>query len=160
MLYEFLCDSFNAGEYFIDTYFSAVFGSRTVSARLKQINDEIIDDIDMERSLLMDALVYRNNGDLDMRFKVNKRYAMLKAWKNPVRMQACADLAQDIQLDIVQCLASGMIPLRKSIVSKRTREIRSKFIGISGDKFFFASGQLIRHLKIYVELSEVRDGAE
>jgi hypothetical protein len=85
---------------------------------------------------------------------VNKRYSALEVWKNPVRQTECARAAADIKRDIVSCLSSGRIPLRKSTVSEATMKARSRFVGIIGDKFFFASGQLIEHLQIYVELGE------
>ena len=63
-------------------------------------------------------------------------------------------VAEDIRRDIVSCLASGRIPLRKSAVAPKTLASRNRFIGLSGDKFFFASGQLIEHLQVFVELGE------
>jgi len=155
LLYEFLCEAFNGGEYFIDTYFAAIFDTRSVSYELSQINDSIVYDIEEEKALLEESLVQRKSGELDMRYTVNKRYAALKAWKNPVRVSECTRVAEKIKRDIVSCLAAGRIPLRKSAVSDSTRAKRNRFIGLGKDKFFFASGQLIEHLKIYVELEEV-----
>ena len=154
LLYEFLCEAFNAGEYFIDTYFRSLFDTRPVSDELNQINDSILADIEAEKEALELQLVHRVGGELDMRYNVNKRYTALQAWRNPVRRAECARVAEDIRRDIVSCLASGRIPLRKSAVAPKTLASRNRFIGLSGDKFFFASGQLIEHLQVFVELGE------
>ena len=85
LLYEFLCEAFNAGEYFIDTYFRSLFDTRPVSDELNQINDSILADIEAEKEALELQLVHRVGGELDMRYNVNKRYTALQAWRNPVR---------------------------------------------------------------------------
>jgi hypothetical protein len=154
LLYEFLCETFNGGEYFIDTYFDKVFDTRSVYDQLNTLNDDIIDDIEEERDELYGSVALRSDGSPDMRYAASKRYASLEVWHNPLRAQACTDVAHDIKEDIVSCLASGRIPLRKSTVSEATAKKRERFIGLEGTNFFFASGQLIRHLNIFVALEE------
>lgn len=154
LLYEFLCEAFNSGESFIDTYFERIFDTRSVSDELNQLNDGIINEIDAEKEELVSQLITTKNGALDQRYSVNKRYTSLKVWKNPVRKTECARVASDIKRDIVSCLSSGRIPLRKNRVASSTLEARKRFLGIDGNKFFYASGQLIEHLSIFVELSE------
>jgi hypothetical protein len=107
-----------------------------------------------EISALESVLVYRKNGELDMRYSVNRRYSSLNVWKNPLRRQACAEVAEDIKRDIINCLATGRIPLHSNKVSASTIAARNRLLGLGGDRFFYASGQLIEHLNIYVELSE------
>jgi hypothetical protein len=154
LLYDFLCEQFNSGVYFIDTYFDSIFDTRPEYEELSQLNDNIIEDIEEERIDLLANSVYRVNGELDMRYAVNKRYVSLETWKNPVRKAECARVAHDIQDDIVLCLANGRIPLTKQAVATSTVKTRERLVGLFGDRMFYASGQLIKHLKIYVELSE------
>jgi hypothetical protein len=154
LLYEFLCETFNGGEYFIDTYFSAIFDTRPVFTKLSTLNDTIISDIEEERSELEEDLVLKSDGTPDMRYAAGKRYASLSVWNNPERARMSTEAARDIQEDIIQCLASGRIPLRKQSVSASTQKKRERFIGMSGTNFFYASGQLIRHLNIFVALKE------
>jgi hypothetical protein len=154
MLYDFLCEQFNSGVYFIDTYFESIFDTRPEYEELSQLNDRIIDDIEEEKAAIVDSLVYRADGELDKRYSINKQYASLEAWKNPVRKTECARVARDIQDDIVLCLANGRIPLTRQTVAISTVQARERLVGLVGDKMFYASGQLIKHLKIYVELAE------
>jgi hypothetical protein len=154
ILYEFLCESFNSGEYFIDTYFDKIFDTRSSYDRLNQLNEEISGDIEDEVAQLEGELVRKMDGGLDMRFASSKRYSSLKVWKNPMRKKACADIAEEIRYDIINCLATGRIPLRRGRVSAATIKKRNEMLGLGGDRFFYASGQLIEHLKIFVELSE------
>ena len=156
LLYEFLCETFNSGEYFIDTYFNTIFDTRPVYDELEDLNESIIGDIEEEKAALLGEIVYRKDRQPDMRYRASKRYVALFAWLNPVRAGAASRVARRIQDDIVDCLATGRIPLRKSKVSASTLEKRERLIGLGDDKFFYASGQLIRSLQVYVELAEER----
>jgi hypothetical protein len=69
--------------------------------------------------------------------------------------QDCKRIAEEIRKDIIVCLSTGHIPLRRATVSKRTAKAREKLSGLDPSRFFFASGQLIRHLNIYVEVGRV-----
>jgi hypothetical protein len=154
LLYEFLCSSFNGGEYFIDTYFEKIFNTREVYGRLNTINDDIISDIEDAQDQLFSDLTLKEDGTPDMRYTTSRRYTSLDVWRNPIRMAACTDVAHAIQDDVVQCLASGRIPLRKGEVAESTKRLREQFIGLDSVKFFYASGQLIRHLNVFVSLEE------
>jgi hypothetical protein len=101
------------------------------------------------------SLPLKNDGTPDMRYTVSKRYKDFKVWQDPIMRQDCKKLAEAIRKDIIVCLSTGRIPLRKKAVSGRTREAREKLTGLDPSRFFFASGQLIRHLNIYVEVGRV-----
>jgi hypothetical protein len=152
MLYEFLCEAYNGGYPFVDTYFGQVFKTRAVYIELKRIYDTIQEDINAEQLTIFMSLPLKNDGTPDMRYAVSKRYKDFKVWQDPIVKQDCKRLAGAVRDDIVDCLSTGRIPLRKASVSKKTKEAREKLVGLDPEQFFFASGQLIRHLNIYVEV--------
>jgi hypothetical protein len=98
------------------------------------------------------SLPLKNDGTPDMRYMASKRYKDFKVWQDPIVRQDCKNIAEAIRQDIVVCLSTGHIPLNRKQVSKRTKEARAKLAGLNPSRFFFASGQLIRHLNIYVEV--------
>jgi hypothetical protein len=152
MLYEFLCEAYNGGYPVVDTYFDQIFKTRSVYTEFKGIYDTIQEDINAEQLNLFMSLPLKSDGTPDMRYTVSKRYKDFKVWQDPIVKQDCKRLAEAIRQDIVVCLSTGRIPLRKKAVSSRTREAREKFVGLDPSRFFFASGQLISHLNIYVEV--------
>jgi hypothetical protein len=152
ILYEFLCEAYNGGYPFVDTYFDQIFKTRSIYAEFKGIYGTIQDNINAEQLKLFMSLPLKSDGTPDMRYTASKRFKDFKVWQDPVVRQGCKRLAETIRDDIVVCLSTGRIPLRKKAVSKRTEEAREKFAGLDPSKFFFASGQLVRHLNIYVEV--------
>jgi hypothetical protein len=152
MLYEFLCDAYNGGYPFVDTYFGQVFKTRPVYMEFKDIYDTIQEDINAEQLNLFMSLPLKSDGTPDMRYTASKRYKDFKVWQDPIVKQDCERLAEAIRDDIIVCLSTGRIPLRKKAVSGRTKEAREKLAGLDPSRFFFASGQLIRHLNIHVEV--------
>jgi hypothetical protein len=153
MLYEFLCEAYNGGYPFVDTYFGQIFKTRSVYAEFKGIYDTIQESINAEQLSLFMSLPLKKDGTPDMRYTASKRYKDFKVWQDPIVKQDCKILAKAIRDDIVVCLSTGRIPLRKQEVSWRgTRQARAKLVGLNPSRFFFASGQLIRHLNIYVKV--------
>jgi hypothetical protein len=156
MLYEFLCEAYNNGMPFIDAYFDRVFKTRPVYAEFTAVYETIQDDINNEQFDLFSRLPLKADGTPDMRFAVSKRYMDFKVWQDPIIRQDCKMLAKAIRADIEVCLSTGRLPLRGkegARVSSRTRKLRGKLGGmIHADRLFYASGQLIRHLNIYVEI--------
>jgi hypothetical protein len=152
MLYEFLCEAYNGGYPFVDTYFEQVFKTRAVYIEFKNIYDTIQDDINAEQLRIFMSLPLKNDGTPDMRYTVSKRYKDFKVWQDPIVRQDCKRLAEAVRDDIIVCLSTGRIPLRKQAVSKQTKDAREKLAGLDPFRFFFASGQLVRHLNIYVEV--------
>jgi hypothetical protein len=155
MLYEFLCEAYNGGYPFVDTYFGQVFKTRSVYTGFKSIYDTIQEDINAEQFDLFMSLPLKADGTPDMRYAASKRFKDFKVWQDPIVRQDCKRLAEAVRKDIIACLSDGHIPLRKQAVSDRTRKARAKLAGLDPSRFFFASGQLIRHLNIYVEVGRV-----
>jgi hypothetical protein len=155
MLYEFLCEAYNGGYPFVDTYFGQIFKTRAVYREFKRIYDTIQEDINAEQLSLFMALPLKEDGTPDMRYTVSKRYKDFKVWQDPIVRQDCKRLADAMRDDIVVCLSTGRIPLRKQAVAARTAEARGRLVGLDPSKFFFASGRLIRRLNIYVEVGRV-----
>jgi hypothetical protein len=155
MLYEFLCEAYNGGYPFVDTYFNQVFKTRPVYSEFKGIYAAIQEDINAEQLNLFMSLPLKNDGTPDMRYTESKRYKDFKVWQNSTVRQDCKALAEAVRGDIIVCLSTGRIPLRKKAVSGRTEKARKKLAGLDPSRFFFASGQLIRHLNIYVEVGSV-----
>jgi len=86
------------------------------------------------------------------------KFADFKVWQDPIVRQDCKILAKSIRDDIEACLRTGKLPLRGregATVSSWARKQRAKLVGmVHPDRLFYASGQLIQHLNIYVEVGE------
>ena len=156
MLYEFLYEAYNGGVPFIDTYFERVFKTRPVYTEFKNIYETIQEDINNEQLDLFMQLPLKSDGTPDMRYSASKKFMDFKVWQDPIIYQGCRKIAKEIRRDIEICLSTGRLPLRGhegARVSRRTRKIRSEIGGmIHADRLFYASGQLIRHLNIYIEI--------
>lgn len=153
MLYEMLCQLYNGGEYFIDTYFERIFRSRAEHDKLMTLNADIEDAIIVEEMELRNDLHFKKDGTPDMRFTTSKNYRNYKVWQEPIKKAMAERLSIEIKEDIVRCLRTGMIPLStRQTVSAKTMETRARFPALSGNKMFYASGRLIEHLSLFVEV--------
>ena len=152
LLYEFLCLHFNAGEYFIDTYFSQIFDRRQVHDEFEQLNDKIDEAVEEEKAAMLEKIPLKANGTPDMRYRVSKLFMNFAFWQRPIVRSECSRVAEEIREDIIRCLSTGEIPLRKQAVSKETAKVREKMPSLNQNQFFYASGSLIKALSIYVEL--------
>ena len=145
MLYEFLCEVFNGGVPFIDTYFDRVFKSRPIYNEFQEIWEDIQDDLN--------NAIYNENPRT-----VKGWFKKLTVSKSAIREARCRLLAEKIRNDIEECLRSGRLPLRGrrgATISKASQKIREQFIGMAHYKrLFYASGSLIRDLNITVEVGE------
>lgn len=159
LLYDFLCRNFNDGDYFIDEYFKQVFKSRSVYDRFENLNDEVSDQIMRETLDVYEALPKKKAGTPDMRYTTSKQYMRsLKVWTQPILKRLASRVADDIKHDIKVCLSTGQIPLRKQAVSEKTMKEREKFGIMHPYQFFFATGQLIDHLNIFVAFKGEESG--
>jgi len=155
MLYEFLCRTYNNNVLFIDTYFDRVFKTRPVHARFLAIYDDIQDDINNEQLELLQSVPRKNDGTPDMRYAVSKKFMDFKVWQDPIIRQGCERIADEIRHDIEVCLSTGKLPLRggeNPMVLPRTEKEREKFVGFHPNRLFYASGRLIKHLNVFVEI--------
>jgi len=158
MLYEFLCTAYNNEKPFIDTYFDKVFSTRSVYARFLAVYDEIQDAINNEQFDLFQGVLLKADGTPDMRYAASKKFMDFKVWKDPLIKETCKKIAADIRHDIEVCLSTGRIPLQGGqegrTVSRVTRKIRSELVGLHPNRLFYASGQLIKHLNVYIEIGD------
>jgi hypothetical protein len=158
MLYEFLCTVYNGNVPFIDTYFERVFKTRPVYAKFRGIYDAIQDDIDAEQFDLFQSVPLKADGTPDMRYAISRKFMDFKVWQDPIIQRRCEILATQIRFDIEACLRDGILQLSGragTTVASRTRKIRAELGGmIHPDRLFYASGQLIGHLNIFVEIGE------
>jgi hypothetical protein len=164
MLYEFLCASYNNGELFIDTYFASVFKMRPVYRRLLDIYKTIQRDIDAEQKSLYEALPRRKDGLLpDRRFREFKKFSDFRVWGSPVIKSECGRLAAAIRTDIEECLRTGILPLRGGKNARVAAKWQLVRAGLGGmvhlSRLFYASGQLIQSLQIFVEIGDVTPSA-
>jgi hypothetical protein len=159
MLYEFLSDAYNGGVPFIDTYFARVFKTRPVYTRFREIHETIQDDINEERLALFMALPLKADGTPDMRYAASKKFMDFKVWQDPIIRQGCESVAAAIRTDVELCLRTGRLSLQGregANVSQATAKMRAELGGmIHPNRLFYASGQLIRHLKVYVEVGGI-----
>jgi len=157
MLYEFLCFTYNNNEPFIDAYFDKVFKTRPVHSRFLAIYDDIQHGINNEQFDLFQSVPLKSDGTPDMRHAASKKFMDFKVWQDPIIRQGCKRIANEIRHDIEVCLSTGKLPLngrRGSNVSPTTEKIRREFAGFHPNRLFYASGQLIKHLNVFVEIGE------
>ena len=153
-LYLILCEHFNNGVYFIEDYFETVY-PRTlkpyVDKKLETVKSELLDVANME----IGELRYTKSGNLDRRYKINRNVSerikdyesFAQAWEADVG----EELARLIKEDIISSLRTGQIPLSTKVLSNSTKEARKR-AGLPDDPRFYASGQLIKHIDIYVSI--------
>lgn len=152
-LYLILCEHFNAGEFFIDTYFDTVYPYT--------IKPEIDDNLDRIKSELLqvaeeelEGAVLTKSGDFDKRYKANRGMkAKLRRYEDFAKDWEASEgeyLAQLIKDDIISSLMSGQIPLAYDN-SDSTKETR-RYAGLSEDPKFFATAQLIESIQLFVKI--------
>jgi len=147
LLYEFLCEAYNWGMPFIDTYFKR-FKLRPVYWDFVDLWDDIQDDINNELYKMPQR---------DEKGRFIKLFDSFAVFRDPIVKNRCKILACSIQDDIVNCLKTGQIPLRGKEgmrVSPTTAKIRKRFPTLHANQLFYASGRLIKHLNIYVEVGD------
>lgn len=154
-LYLILCERFNAKEYFVDTYFRDVYPhtvKEEVDVELQTMKDELL----MYRNhVVLAGAKLTKSGKLDNRFKkLNAPYvSALQAYqtfKEEWEDNKGDYLAELIAEDIKGCLASGVIPLNASHAS--STEKKRIWAGYDPDTVFYALGDLIDHIQIYVKV--------
>jgi hypothetical protein len=143
-LYELLCDRFNSGIPFIDTYFDHVFKGRPVYRRFAGLWKTARERMDAEKSA-------RGIRDAKGRFM---RHDL---WREAILQRTAKDVAKEIREDIIVCLSTGLIPFRgrkSQQPAASTQAKRRRFVGFDVTHLFYASGQLIRHVNIYVNVGK------
>lgn len=149
-LYEILCNKFNEGVSFIDTYFQEVYPESYV----KDIADTLTEQV--RQRAIQSALnylndtkrLYKKDGEMTAKSKVSLRKIGRIA---DIETEEKGEyLARLIKEDIKNAFQTGRVPLLHSNkASTQNRRIRA---GLPPDFEFYASGQLIDDLEIYLSL--------
>jgi len=159
LLYELLCKYYNGGEYFIDTYLTEVFPHRAVYREYRAIHKRITSAIQDEVSATLEATPKKKDGTPNYSTRGGRRLKEFSVWKDEIVKSKSLALAADIRQDIIVCLSTSRIRLAQRYVSKATQDKRAKLVGVDRKRFFYASGQLIRALRIFIDLSDGRGAA-
>jgi hypothetical protein len=158
-LYLILCERFNDKEYFIDTYFRDVYPytiKEEVDVELQTVKDELYMYL---RDVVFEGAVLTKDGRLSRRNKKQnapyqktyaKKYREYLDFKEAWEDDKGEYLARRIADDIKYCLASGQIPLNHVLTEETIRK-RMK-AGYDPDTVFYAMGDLIDHIQIYVKI--------
>lgn len=154
-LYLILCERFNLKEYFVDTYFRDVYPhtvKEEVDVELQSLKDELL----MYRNhVVLAGAKLTKNGELDRRYKkVNapylnalRDYSQFKETWEDTKGDELADLIAD---DIKRSLEDGAIPLNN--VHEDSTKRKRVWAGYDPDTVFYAMGDLIDHIQIYVKV--------
>lgn len=136
VLYEALCEAFNAGRLFIEDYFFSAFEDNMkdrYEAAVRTLKQQIVDEAQKRRRLHRAYLSTYNS------------------WVSPMTKNTFETLARETKADIIACLASGRIPLAKNGLSERTLAARRR-LGIGSEAVFYATGRLISAIVVSVIL--------
>lgn len=155
-LYELLCQHFNDGNYFIEQYFESVYPANG----MKEYVDAELEEVRMYLTSIAESYIgnvrIKADGTLDRRYKDNKGLKtrlrayekFAKQWENVKGKE----IAERIKEDIISSLATGVIPLSKTWLAKETINKRIVAGLDSPLSVFYASGQLINNLILYVRI--------
>lgn len=136
VLYEALCNGWNEGRRFIEDYFLSAFRDRMYGEYADAVHG-------LKQRIVDEALTRR---------KRKKAYLHnFEQWSSPLTKQTFSELARRTKRDIVSCLSSGKIPLRKNGLSPSTIRTRAR-LGIDSTQVFYATGRLISSIQVSVVL--------
>lgn len=154
-LYLILCERFNNKEYFIDTYFRDVYPN-TVKEEVDVELQTLKDELNMYKyDVLLDGAHLTKSGELDRRYtSQNARYFEAlrdyETYKEDWEDNVGESLADLIAEDIKASLANGAIPL--NCVHTTATAKKRLWAGYDAETVFFAMGDLIDHIQIYVKV--------
>jgi hypothetical protein len=173
MLYDFLCRTFNGGEYFIDEYFNRLFENRPVHERFLTIQQRVKQGMAAELKerkggLLEKATQARlrnRQGQFSSASQMQladyerelERFAEqgwggFSVFREPILAAELRQLSKDIRDDIETCMTTGDLPFYKTAISEETKKRRLRFPGFDYQTVFLASGSLISNLQIHINL--------
>lgn len=154
-LYLILCEHFNGGEFFIDEYFNSVYPKSWVKEEVDVELHNLQDELTFYASDLMEGAKVTKRGTLDKRRKDRVEYEQkLNDWQDYAREweeKIGEKLAKDIAEDIKKSLENGEIPLQLTL-SEATKKKRIQTGVPTADTVFFAMGDLIDHIQLFVKL--------
>jgi hypothetical protein len=152
-LYLILCERFNNREYFVDTYFDKVYPytiKEEVDAKLDEIKYDLLSYAEQE----FEGARITQQGTFDKRVKANRgmqsRLRSYEKFADEWADNEGIELASLIRRDIIRCLSNGQIPLN-NIHTEYTRRRRVQ-VGYTPDTVFYAMGDLINHIQLFVKI--------
>lgn len=155
-LYLILCERFNNHVYFIDHYFEEIYPTSWVKEEVDVALNNAKNELLMYVDSMTEGARVTKRGTLDRRQKNYKQYAKsLDEWSDFARTweeDVGADLADKISYDIQTRLENGELGLIKTGLEKSTKE-RRRYAGVpTDDTVFYAMGELINSLQLYIKL--------
>lgn len=155
-LYLILCERLNGGKLFIDEYFDKVYPytiKEDVDEKLKELKSTIMAGYIATAENF--GVRVTKGGKV---YKVDRKKRGLKAVLKGYKEQAEAwenrtgkEVADMIKEHIIGCLESGQLPLEIENNKVSTTRLRERY-GLPGEPRFYATGQLIRNLQLYVDI--------
>lgn len=147
-LYVILCEAFNGGEKFIDTYLTRIFPDKfgkELAKMTNKIKQSMLDEVLEAAS----KIPMNKDGGPSKRSPEFKALSKLLEKHSKNEKDSFDEFSKRVRQHIIQCLSSGRIPLQIAL-SDATLDKR-ELAGIESNKAFFASGQLIHHLSLQLE---------
>lgn len=153
-LYIILCESFNSGVKFVDTYFDTCFGPH-MGRRAKEIANKVkksYKDHAMNIEAAIAQAKWRKDGEMDQRSKGYRLWFALQTWK-PIDVKPdLREFSLAVKDDIKRCLAIGLVPMTFAGHSKYSKVLRER-LGFVPLTAFYASGQLVDHITLYFKVA-------
>lgn len=167
-LYLILCEHFNDGEYFIDTYFDSVYPytvKSIVDEKLSVVKQELVElaDLTIEELNELNAeeglgeVKINKDGSLSMSAKRrNKRaYKALDEYETFARAweeNEGEEVARLIKEDIISCVTSGQLPCQFASAPAKSTMKKRLSAGLGTLPLFSATEQLINSIQLFVKI--------
>lgn len=149
-LYLLLVEKYNNGVFFIERYFEDVYPSTVkfqVQWRISQIQREYeVEQRELNR--LAQANIAVSTGLPDKRFNNTINLLKFVSGKNKFVQEKSAEIATIIKQDIQQCFSLGMVGFNFVLADETIK--RRKKAGLDSNIPFYASGQLIKNILIFL----------
>lgn len=154
-LYDFLCEQYNGGERFVDTYFSQVFPQSPVGREFRLFEADTRKELWNEYNARRKAALERKRtktGRADLRTREGARLKDFGVWRKRVLLDRLDQFSGEIRRDIIACLSNGRIPLNH--LNHYVTMSRRMKLGLDSRHVFYASGQLINSIEVDIRMPE------
>lgn len=156
-LYLILCERFNNGEFFVDTYFRDVY-PYTVKEDVDVALQTMKDELEMYRDqVALSGAKLTKKGELSKALRYAKQnapyqeaYEAYRTFKEEWENSYGEELAALIADDIKSALSNGVIPLNIELASSTIRKRIQA--GYDIETVFYAMGDLIDHIQLEVKV--------
>ena len=164
MLYEFLCQVFNEGAYFVSDYLKGEFIGTAAHEKFLSFRGRILNHMAGELKQKKKNYRLRNvrgqfssasdmtSEDFDREFvRMSSEWQGFEVWKDQIMKSELDELGEQIREQIIVALSTGTISLNH-INEPATVDKKIDFDFRNPHAVFYASGSLIEHLNIYIGL--------